>query len=185
MFNDYVKLKRRQIEDREKICFNGDYQEPTTPTGKITITENGTNIDVAQYAKADVNVSGGGGSSDFSTAEVTIEFEVQGAEPTFTSIAYETTIQYPYPLGSIPEDFSDYSEGGIVPYTPNTPINLLMYNSEAFLFGNIFNAFTDIPTTYFIDPEVPPVITGSATYDSDEMIFTITGDCTLKITMTM
>lgn len=43
-----------------------------SPTGKITITENGTNIDIAQYAKADVNVAGGGGSSDFSTAEVTV-----------------------------------------------------------------------------------------------------------------
>lgn len=39
------------------------------PTGKITITENGTDINIAQYAKADVNVAGG--SSDFSTAEVT------------------------------------------------------------------------------------------------------------------
>ena len=29
-----------------------------TPTGKITITENGSDIDVAQYAKADVNVQG-------------------------------------------------------------------------------------------------------------------------------
>lgn len=29
------------------------------PTGKITITKNGNDIDVAQYAKADVNVSGG------------------------------------------------------------------------------------------------------------------------------
>ena len=42
------------------------------PTGKITITENGTDIDVSTYATADVNVEGGGGSSDFSTAEVTI-----------------------------------------------------------------------------------------------------------------
>lgn len=29
------------------------------PTGKITIEENGTNIDIAQYATADVTVSGG------------------------------------------------------------------------------------------------------------------------------
>ena len=43
-----------------------------SPTGKITITENGTGINVAQYATADVNVEGGGGSSDFSTAEVII-----------------------------------------------------------------------------------------------------------------
>ena len=41
------------------------------PTGKITITENGTDINISQYAKADVNVSGGGGG-DFSTAQVTI-----------------------------------------------------------------------------------------------------------------
>lgn len=31
------------------------------PTGTKSITENGTNIDVAQYSKVDVNVSGGGG----------------------------------------------------------------------------------------------------------------------------
>lgn len=31
------------------------------PTGTKSITENGTNIDVANYAKVDVNVSGGGG----------------------------------------------------------------------------------------------------------------------------
>lgn len=30
------------------------------PSGKITITENGTDIDVSSYATADVNVSGGG-----------------------------------------------------------------------------------------------------------------------------
>ena len=35
----------------------GGYPEPT---GKITITENGTDINVKDYAKADVNVSGGG-----------------------------------------------------------------------------------------------------------------------------
>ena len=42
------------------------------PTGKITITENAEGIDVSTYATADVNVEGGGGSSDFSTAEVTM-----------------------------------------------------------------------------------------------------------------
>ena len=33
----------------------------STPTGTITITENGEGIDVAQYRYADVSVSGGGG----------------------------------------------------------------------------------------------------------------------------
>lgn len=41
------------------------------PEGTIAITENGEGIDVAQYATADVSVSGGGGG-DFTTAEVTI-----------------------------------------------------------------------------------------------------------------
>lgn len=38
------------------------------PDGTITITENGEDIDVAQYATANVSVSGGGG--DFTTASV-------------------------------------------------------------------------------------------------------------------
>lgn len=40
------------------------------PTGDISITENGE-VDVAQYATANVNVEGGG-SSDFTTATVTV-----------------------------------------------------------------------------------------------------------------
>ncbi len=35
------------------------------PEGTIAITENGEGIDVAQYATADVSVSGGGGGGDF------------------------------------------------------------------------------------------------------------------------
>lgn len=57
------------------------------PTGKITITKNGTDIDVAQYAKADVNVEGGGGSSDFTTAEVTV-VNNSGYEFTASGVVY-------------------------------------------------------------------------------------------------
>ena len=49
----------------------------STPTGTIEITENGENIDVAQYAYADVNVSGGGSHTYELTYELstgTIEF---------------------------------------------------------------------------------------------------------------
>lgn len=35
------------------------------PSGKITITQNGTDIDVSSYATADVNVSGGGDLSEY------------------------------------------------------------------------------------------------------------------------
>lgn len=43
--------------------FVGGVNELLKPTGTKTITENGTNIDVAQYSKVDVNVSGGGASA--------------------------------------------------------------------------------------------------------------------------
>lgn len=52
--------------------FNGNSSGGgVTPSGTISITENGEGIDVSSYAYADVNVSGGG-SSDFTTAEVTV-----------------------------------------------------------------------------------------------------------------
>lgn len=55
------------------MALNITYAAPSVvPYGsKMTITENGQ-FDVTDYAVAEVNVSGGGGSSDFSTAEVTI-----------------------------------------------------------------------------------------------------------------
>lgn len=53
------------------VVNKGDEVTPIVPTGNIEITENGENINVAPYATATVNVSGGG-ESDYSTAEVTI-----------------------------------------------------------------------------------------------------------------
>lgn len=49
-----------------------------SPTGKITITENGTDIDVAQYATADVSVEGGGG--DNIAQQITITLLCDGGE---------------------------------------------------------------------------------------------------------
>lgn len=57
------------------------------PTGNIPITQNGTNIDVAQYATASVNVSGGGSvsmDSKTTTASnypVTLSFSSMKGEP--------------------------------------------------------------------------------------------------------
>lgn len=52
-FNDYVKFKRKTIEDKEKLVFDDGYVEPVTPTGKKTIT--GTaEVNVAAYATAQV-----------------------------------------------------------------------------------------------------------------------------------
>ena len=41
-------------------------------SGTLSITDNGTGIDVTNYASVDVSVSGGGGSSDFEVHNVTI-----------------------------------------------------------------------------------------------------------------
>ena len=52
------------------------------PEGKITITENGTDIDVAQFRTADVAVSGGGGGGDdFLKMSVTLKNENVGHNP--------------------------------------------------------------------------------------------------------
>ncbi len=73
----FLSMRKGEIRDvdndlAEKLIADGVAEEYTLiePTGKITITENGNDIDVAQYAKADVNVAGG--QSDFTTAEVTV-----------------------------------------------------------------------------------------------------------------
>ena len=78
MINDkWLDLDKQNIVELQSVdgvldSLKVNGSEIETPSGKITITENGTDIDIAQYATADVSVEGGGGSSDFSTAQVTI-----------------------------------------------------------------------------------------------------------------
>lgn len=68
------------------------------PTGKKTITENGTDIDVAAFEKVDVNVSGGVGG-DFSTATVTIV----NNSPGFVGVFVEAFPEYNCLLGEYGE----------------------------------------------------------------------------------
>ena len=75
---DKQNIVELQSVDGELDSLKVNGSEIVTPSGKITITENGTDIDIAQYALADVNVEGGGGSSDFSTAEVTLANDCGG-----------------------------------------------------------------------------------------------------------
>lgn len=82
MINDkWLDLDKQNIVELQSVdgvldSLKVNGSEIETPSGKITITENGTDIDVAQYALADVNVEGGGGSSDFSTATGTIHTSI-------------------------------------------------------------------------------------------------------------
>ena len=60
----FLSMRKGEVRDvdndlAEKLIADGvaDEYKLVEPTGKITITENDTDIDVAQYAKADVNVA--------------------------------------------------------------------------------------------------------------------------------
>lgn len=84
MLLDKIANSNLGVSGTKNITENGDYDVArfasahvavpagTTPTGKITITENGTDIDVAQYRLADVNVSGGGGGGGMPFLTATI-----------------------------------------------------------------------------------------------------------------
>ena len=60
----YLSMRKGEIRDiddslAEKLIADGvaEQYNLVEPTGKITITENGSDIDVSQYAKADVTVN--------------------------------------------------------------------------------------------------------------------------------
>ena len=61
------------------------------PEGTISITENGSNIDVAQYAHADVNVSGGGGDTEY---DITYYEDNNGEFSNIEPFAYEAEWGY-------------------------------------------------------------------------------------------
>lgn len=92
MINDkWLDLDKQNIVELQSVdgvldSMKVNGSEIVTPSGKITITENGTDIDIAQYATADVAVEGGGGSSDFSTAQVTVNNSASGTYVDVTGV---------------------------------------------------------------------------------------------------
>ena len=86
----------------------GEHLEDNAPSGKITITENGTGIDVARYATADVSVSGGGGTAHAITAtgdaHVASIAVVDAVDEVETMIAGVRLVVYPYMMeGYVPD----------------------------------------------------------------------------------
>ena len=123
------------------------------PTGTITITENGENIDVAQYEKATVNVSGGG-SSDFSTAEVTLLSE-----------SVNVPIYMPYVIDDGENNFI-VTDG----YTSPDEYIAPLYKGKLIVAVDLVNGQGDYS------------FTGDIVFDEEEGVIVITGDGTITYT---
>ena len=129
------------------------------PDAIIEITENGR-YNVARYGYADVNVEGGGGSSDFSTALVTVS-------PADGSVELN---------GFVPVILDD--EGEFI-----TCVDYLENGYKVVLFNDSFILVTTVQPGYVVsgdasmetlDPIMPT--------DPTRYKLTITGDCTITIT---
>lgn len=133
------------------VVNKGDEVTPIVPTGNIEITENGENINVAPYATATVNVSGGGGDMPTITlnihnisqySKVSIPTNWMGAFGGFfpftggyidlngidTSLLYnlnETKSFVSVPTATMYVDDGDQVAGGFGfgAYTPDNPIS--------------------------------------------------------------
>lgn len=130
----------------------GYINQTSFPSGEIEITENGE-YDVYQYAKANVNVSGGG-SSDFSIGEVTITNNSQ----------YSAHIQTPVVM----EDSLDI--GWTIPSQGSADVGVILYNGYASPSTRIIvntQTYTNV------------TITGNIEIDGEYLI--ITGDGTITI----
>ena len=138
-----------------------------SPTGKITITENGTGINVAQYATADVNVEGGGGSSDFSTAEVTLVNSANNTRVVLIPVCYEPS----------PPFNPDASISGVVNITANETLilNVPLYKGHCSLVTGMSEDRLQGVTV----ATSCTVTSGSATSSMGGV--DITGDCTITI----
>ena len=156
-----------------KIGKEADDLPATPPSGKITITENGEDIDVSTYATADVAVEGGG-SSDFSETEVTLVVTEDGNYTNVKAYMYGGT---------------DDETGQINAYIINNDVPAsidFVYND-----GILYDEGTNTITLYLSDGASVNVYftqgtvtdtTGNITYDSQEDAYVITGDCTIALT---
>lgn len=85
--------------DKQTMFANIEDDGYPEPTGTITITENGTGIDVKDYAEADVNVPGGGYPEP--TGTITITQNGTGIDVKDYAAADVEVPTYPEPTGTI------------------------------------------------------------------------------------
>lgn len=154
------------------------------PTGTISISENGT-YNVAPYASAEVSVSGGGGgSSDFSTAEVTLNIG-NG----ITSLNINAGVEYPPDNQNSSDDYpyrASFAIGDTQSASPSTidpeqKIDILTYQNEGRINWPIYcgkeGSYDTIASTAVSITGDAELITGGD-YDYIKVI----GDCELTIT---
>ena len=127
---------------------------------------------VIQTVKVNGEDVGGGGSSDFSTAEVTINAIIEGS-PTLVEKGFVAEILYP-------EVTTNPYAGGFDDFNGN----IILYKNDAFISIDSLFASDSNETIYVAsDNPTAPTISGNATYDNETGRFIITGDCTITVTM--
>ena len=169
MINDkWLDLDKQNIVELQSVdgvldSLKVNGSEIETPSGKITITENGTDIDIAQYALADVAVEGGG-SSDFSTAKLTVinnkEWHIQAADCPVALVEDEML-------------FGGFS----VNANSQSVFDVIIYKGYAHILEIMTGASLDTP----IDLETEASLSGNAVYNAEDELIDITGDCTITI----
>ena len=135
---------------------------------ELEVTENGTYETKGEmYNKVTVNVEGGGGESDFSTAEVTLNL-APPEDVTFIETALDS-LRTEYPN----ENF-DYK----CPYLPsiNNKCSVLLYQGRAIVDSVI--GTTEDYSVYNVIVGTP-ITTGGVTWNSEDSFFEITGDGTI------
>ncbi len=124
----------------------------------LSVTENDTYIAPTgkAYSPVTVNVSGGGGSSDFSIAHVTFINTAQNGR--------YYTVRCHHIIG----EYMEFRAEDITTIAPRT-LDVVLYKGEQYI------------EAWDWDTSVAPVITGDITYDSEEEAFIITGDGSISL----
>lgn len=105
------------------VVNKGDEVTPIVPTGNIEITENGENINVAPYATATVNVSGGGGVPMCKLTVLADGANSQTVDPRLSN----STIIYDNLLQSLPVIIAGDSVEIYSPYAYLNSTNIVTY----------------------------------------------------------
>ena len=132
---------------------------------ELTATENKVYEKAGEvYNKVTVNVEGGGGSSDFSTAKMTV-----------INNKIRTIQVNDCPVASVDDEmlFGGFSVDG----NSQLVFDVIIYKGYAY----IIEMVTNIPDNIPVDLETEVSLSGSAVYDDSEGYIAISGDCTITI----